>query len=613
MMLPTGLMPREQRKVRAAAAPPWVTHFLSHRTHTRFPKVGQRNWLGRVVLLQQSLQKGAEARATIGASHDNARMRLASQAARVVVLDWQVIEERIHWDGATDILPFPLSGGHPQAFLDAVTRAGRDALTLLLDDNSPYSSQFELNLEAASALGAVGFTFSGTRVPDKEGRTERLIGMLRESTEKQREMQRLTYLATRDELTGHLNRNALRTELELAIARAREESRHCAFLVASIDRLAMINDSHGFDAGEEVIVGVGERLAKSLRASDIIGRTAGNKFGVILRNCRENEIAVVAARLKRAVRDHAIETRAGTVSATTSVGAVWLPLTAANSQEAMLRAEQALERARINGRDGFAVYAESPQRDTARLRQMNIADEVTQALKENRLRLAYQPIVNAKSRKAVHYECLLRLLRPDGQEITASYFVPAAEQMGIVHLIDRFALETAMTELKRHDAIHLGVNVSGTAASDPIWLQGFVDYVRDNRDVADRLVVELTETASLHQFEENARFVSQLRELGVKVAIDDFGAGYTSFRNLQMMHVDVVKIDGSYIKDLSSSPENQVFVRTLTGLAKNFDMRVVAEWVGSEEDAVLLESFGVDYFQGFYFGEPLLEPEWSKR
>ena len=566
-----------------------------------------------MVLLQQPLQRGTEAHAAIGAVHDNARLRLASQAARVVVLDWVIADERIHWDGAPDILPFPLSNGHPQVFLDAVTRGGRDALAALLESNSPYSSQFELNLEMASALGAVGFTFAGTRVPDGGGKTERLIGLLRESTEKQREIQRLNYLATRDELTGHLNRNALRTELQLAITRAKEEGRHCAFLVASIDRLAMINDGYGFDAGDEVIVGVGERLAKSLRASDIIGRTAGNKFGVLLRNCKESEIAVVAGRLKRAVREHAIETRAGKVAATTSVGAVWLPLAAANSQEAMLRAEQALERARANGRDGFAAYAESPQRDTARLRRMSIADEVTQALKENRIRLAYQPIVDAKTRKAKHYECLLRMLRPDGEEVTAGYFVPAAEQMGIVHLIDRFALETAVQELKRHGDLILGVNVSGTAATDPAWLQGFIDYVRDNRIVADRLVVELTETASLHQFEENARFVSQLRELGVRMAIDDFGAGYTSFRNLQMMHVDVVKIDGSYVKNLAANPQNQVFVRTLTGLAKNFDMRVVAEWVGSDEDAALLESFGVDYFQGFHFGAPTLEPEWMQR
>jgi EAL domain-containing protein (putative c-di-GMP-specific phosphodiesterase class I) len=291
---------------------------------------------------------------------------------------------------------------------------------------------------------------------------------------------------------------------------------------------------------------------------------------------------------------------------------VWLPSAASSSQEAMLRAEQALNQARVGGRDGFAAYQPSPSRETFRLRQMAIADEVVQALKEGRLKLAYQPIVQAKSRKVSHYECLLRISRPDGSILTAGHFVPAAEQMGIVHMIDRFALETAVARLKAHPAIALAVNVSGTAASDPVWLQSFIDYVDGSRDVARRLIVELTETAALHHFEENARFVSQLRQLGARVAIDDFGAGYTSFRNLQMLHVDTVKIDGSYVTDLSRSPENQVFVRTLVDLAKNFDIGTVAEWVGSDADASLLQSSGVDYFQGFHFGEPLINPEWDR-
>ncbi|MGH6828402.1 MAG: putative bifunctional diguanylate cyclase/phosphodiesterase [Rhizomicrobium sp.] len=528
----------------------------------------------------------------------------------MAILDWMVAENAIHWDGAADIFPFPVESGSPRTLIEALTPKSREALTAVLENCAPFSTPFELDLEAGSAMSGVRFTFAGLRMADREGRTERLVGMVRETTEKQREVQRLNYLATRDELTGHLNRNALRTELQLAIARAKEEGRHCALLVASIDRLAVINDCYGFDAGEEVIVGVGERLAKGLRAHDVIGRTAGNKFGLILKNCKGSEMTMVAGRLKRAVREPAIDTRAGKVSATVSLGAVWLPAGAANSQEAMLRAEQALGRARVKGRDGFAIYAQSPQRESARLRQMAIADEVVQALKDKRIRLAYQPIIAADSRKPVHYECLLRLVRPDGDVITAGFFVPAAEQMGIVHLVDRFALETAISTLARHDGLVLGVNVSGTAASDPAWLEAFVEHVRANRGVAGRLIVELTETASLQQFEDNARFVSSLRELGVRVAIDDFGAGYTSFRNLQMMHLDVVKIDGSYMKDLSSSPQNQVFVRTLTGLAKNFDMKVVAEWVASEEDAALLQGFGVDYFQGFYFGKPLLEPEW---
>ncbi|MCX7281571.1 MAG: EAL domain-containing protein [Alphaproteobacteria bacterium] len=203
------------------------------------------------------------------------------------------------------------------------------------------------------------------------------------------------------------------------------------------------------------------------------------------------------------------------------------------------------------------------------------------------------------------------MVRHDGSVQTAGLFVPACEQMGIVQLVDRFALEATVRELKSYPAITLAVNVSGTAASDPAWLQSFVEYVREQQDVAPRLIVELTETAALHHFEENARFVSQLREMGVRVAIDDFDAGYTSFRNLQMLHVDTVKIDGSYVKDLSQSPENQVFVRTLVGLARNFDIKTVAEWVGSDDDAALLQNFGVDYFQGLHFGEPALDSKWA--
>jgi diguanylate cyclase (GGDEF)-like protein len=563
-----------------------------------------------MVMLNVALQKKANGVEALSATEDNLRLRLAAQAAGVATFDWHVAEGVIHWDGATDMLPFQRDVSRAHLFLESIDRQRRHELEALIDIHSPQPTHFVVDLEFASAMGAVTFTLVGSRIAGALGRTERLAGVMRETTERTREVNRLKYLASRDELTGHLNRNSLRAELAVAIDSAKAEGRHCAFLVASIDRLAMINDSFGFDAGEEVIVGVGERLAKCLRASDIIGRVAGNKFGVILKNCSEHEIAIVGTRLRAAVRGQPIDTCAGHVPTTSSVGAVWLPSAADNSQEAMLRAEQALEQARKNGRDGFASYQQAPQRESMRLRQMSIADEVTAALKENRLKLAYQPIISARTRRIMHRECLLRMQKPDGSMATAGYFVPAAEQMGIVHLIDRFALETAVAQLKAHPGASLGVNVSGTAASDPAWLQEFVEYVAANKSVAGRLIVELTETAALHHFEENARFVSQLRAMGVKVAIDDFGAGYTSFRNLQMLHVDVVKIDGSYVKDLSESPENQVFVRTLTGLAKNFNMRVVAEWVGSEADAALLQSFGVDYFQGFFFGEPELEPNW---
>lgn len=567
-----------------------------------------------VEVLEQPLHsKSGESIASLQTVADAERLQLAINAAGVVAFSWTVGDDRIVWDGAVDMLPpqvVPDKQSFGRNLLGAMDSEARQRFTHVINSRSLEPLPFEIDVELPSALGSLWFVVVGSRTANSEGVTERLSGILREITERKHQTNRLTYLATRDELTGHLNRNSLRAELAEAIATAQREERHCGFLVASIDRLAIINDSYGFDTADEVIVAVGERLAHSLRTSDVIGRTAGNKFGVILKNCTESDIIVVAERLRAAVRGDFVDTRAGRVAVTSSVGAVWLPGSAASSQEAMLKAEEALERARATGRDGFVMYRRCEQREGARLKLMSVADEVVTALKEDRLVFAYQPIVDAVTRRPVEYECLLRMVRHDGSVAPAGQFIPAAEQLGLVRLVDRRALEMAVATLYAHPGIHLSVNVSGTTSQDSAFLQSFVDFVRANSAVADRLVVELTETAALHHFEENVQFVSRLRDMGCRVAIDDFGAGYTSFRNLQMLRVDKVKIDGSYVVSLATSPENQIFVRTLVDLAKNFNLKTTAEWVGSEADAALLQSFGVDHFQGFFFGEPVLKPDW---
>ncbi|HVV65822.1 MAG TPA: bifunctional diguanylate cyclase/phosphodiesterase [Rhizomicrobium sp.] len=563
-----------------------------------------------MVLGPSRQNKTADNVASLRAFDETERVRLALVSAGVLAFSWTLADDRIDWDGPVEILPDQYGADsidRGKTLLASIGAESRAKLATVIATRSRATTQFQIEVEIASAMGSVWFSMLGARIPDANGAAERLTGLMREMTERRREQQRLTYLATRDELTGQLNRNSLRAELAEAIDRAKAEERNCAFLVASIDRLAMINDAYGFDAADEVIVAVGERLARILRSTDVIGRTAGNKFGVILGNCSEREIALVADRLRAAVRDRIVDTRAGMVAATCSVGAVLLPQGASSSQEAMLRAEETLTRARSAGRDGFAVYARSAQLETGRLRLMGIADDVVAALKDERLVFAYQPIVEARSRRVAHYECLLRMRREDGRIAAAGEFIPAAEQLGLVRLVDRRALEMTVAALHAHPDVVLGVNVSGTTAGDPSWLKSFIDYVRANAAVAKRMIVELTETAALHHFEENAQFVSQLRELGCRVAIDDFGAGYTSFRNLQMLRVDMVKIDGAYVQGLAASPDNQIFVRTLVDLAKNFDLKTVAEWVTSEEEAKVLESFGVDYFQGYHFGKPELD------
>src|SRR5581483_5703649 len=382
-------------------------------------------WNVRSQTLQKKPVRGLE---SLSAVEDAERLRLALAGARQAIFDWTLSDDRIVWDGASEILSLHSAperlqlGEHFRAWLCAEGREKLDAIV-----NRPLRGEtgFELDFEVTSALGATWFEMSGVRLANADGQAERITGMLRIVTEKKRDMQRLTYLATRDELTGHLNRTSLRGELAKAIEAAAAEERNCAYLVASIDRLAMINETYGFDAADEVIVAVGERLARSLRIRDVVGRTAGNKLGLILVDGKESELPRVAERLRAAVRREVIDTRSGMVSATISVGAVLLPSGASSSQEAMLRAEEALDRARATGRDGFQIYVKSPQRETARLRLMAIADQVVEALNDNRLVFAYQPIVSAGSRKPAHYECLLRMVRPGGEIVSANNFIPA--------------------------------------------------------------------------------------------------------------------------------------------------------------------------------------------
>jgi EAL domain-containing protein (putative c-di-GMP-specific phosphodiesterase class I) len=171
-------------------------------------------------------------------------------------------------------------------------------------------------------------------------------------------------------------------------------------------------------------------------------------------------------------------------------------------------------------------------------------------------------------------------------------------------------LEKTLAELEAHPRVKLGFNISGLTAADRPWLRSLISQVRNRPDLASRLVVEITETAALYDIEESARFVSALRHSGCQVALDDFGAGHTSLRHLQSLAVDTVKIDGSFIRNLTTSADSQVFLRHLLGLAKGFGFNTVAECVSTADEAAILRREGVGFLQGYYFGKPSLGKPW---
>lgn len=447
---------------------------------------------------------------------------------------------------------------------------------------------------------------------DSEGRPVRAVGVVRIITSRRQRDEELNFLVTYDELTGHVNRARLKELLGETLVDLRRNERQGAYLVAAIDNLALINEAYGFDVADQMIVAVGNRLLGELRGSDVIGRCSGNKFGIILSNCSEKQMHATTERLLSVVRDLVIKIDAGPVASTVSIGCVSLPSSAKTAQAAMMRAEEALTEAKHSRRASYAAFEHSPERDRARRSNLKIADELLAALNERRLTLAFQPLVSSATLEPVLHETLIRLRQRDGDVVPAGQFIPIAEKLGLVRLIDHRVLELAFEELAHTSQPQLAINVSGYTITDRVWLDMFIALTKSNPGAAERLVVEITETVAIQEISESQQFVQTVRNQGSKVAIDDFGAGYTSFRNLKCLDVDMVKIDGSFVEGLVDKPDNQMFLRSFVDLARNFGLPTVAEFVTCQGEIDYLREIGVEYLQGFYVGEPVLVPPWRE-
>ncbi|WP_085907414.1 putative bifunctional diguanylate cyclase/phosphodiesterase [Kiloniella majae] len=442
------------------------------------------------------------------------------------------------------------------------------------------------------------------------GAPTRLTGVLRPVTVKKQAEARLEYLASYDELSGHFNKLRLRESLDFSLEQAIRYSNVGAFLAVGVDHLGMINTAYGFEAGDAVLVEVGERLDKSIRGADIVGRLGGDRFGVIMSVASHEEADAIADRILQTVRETPFEINNERIYVTVSVGFVDFPEQTKTSFDAFAKAESALLDAKSNGRDCVKPYKLTTEQCENYRTSMIIGEEVKLALKEDRIALAYQPIVDSESHELVLVEALLRMFDRDGKVVPAGRFIPIVEQLGMMRVIDRRVLELALEDLARYPNITMSLNISGLTASDRSWLRALSSRVKSRPDIAKRLIVEITETAALHDLEESARFVSAVRQLGCKVAIDDFGAGYTTFRHLKTLTVDIIKIDGSFIAGILDNEENQIFVRNLLGLAKALNHTTIAEFVETAEEAAFLSREGIDLLQGFYFGKPEINPDW---
>ena len=537
------------------------------------------------------------------------------------VYEWNLVNDRLSWSGNAPQILGMLSlgsiatGAQYKSCLHACSDTCRwDFLKHCSEtdkgDGVPYQIHYALSPDIGESEAPFWIEDTGRWFAGEDGRPSRAHGVVR-AMGAEHGRQKIAAQGGLDDLTGQLNRQGFLIELENAIEEGTTKRELTCLMIVQIENLRVINEAYGFDIADDVIAAVAHRLKIRLRDADCAGRLAGNKIGLLLRKCTEDDMHIAAKRFIAAVREEMFQTRLGTVLVSISIGGVLVPRHARRVRGAETKALQALGDARSNLPGSFCEYLPSPNLEKTRLREARLADEVIRAVNERRIELYYQPIVTASDHQVHHYEALLRVRSTSGEKMAAGPFVETCEKLGLVRLLDFRVLEIALDQLARYDECRLAINVSPEGATDPEWLSLLCAFASRHPGIASRLTVEITETAAIRHLEEATRFVSTLKELGCQVAIDDFGSGYTSFRNLQALSVDSVKIDGSFIKSIRESSEDRAFVTMFTNLAKELGVETVAEWVEDIESAELLRDIGVTYLQGFYFGSAQAERPWA--
>ena len=399
------------------------------------------------------------------------------------------------------------------------------------------------------------------------------------------------------------DRASLVEHVETALAEHLPAERGLVVLIGAIDELARLNDDFGHEATDEIIQEVQERLRSVMRRRDHLMRYSGNRFAILLSGCPASQVEVAAQRFIKAVAQSAIETSHGIALARLRVGAAVAPDLSREGGALVAAAESALAGAKAGAIDAAVIARRSVVREAGAGAPGHDVEAVV-ALNERRVRLALQPVVNAATRAPVFNEALLRVERAQGGGFLATpELIPVLERRGLIRLFDHRVLELVMALLAEQPRMVLSVNVSPRSLADPEWLDAFLACTAGRGAETSRLIVEVTETATIDDSARMVKLLTRIKEQGARIAIDDFGAGHTSLRHLRAFPIDILKLDGAFTQNLRRSTDDRFFVRTLLELARHLEVETVAEWVDDDLQAAMLRDWGVTYLQGHLVGK----------
>jgi diguanylate cyclase (GGDEF)-like protein len=414
-------------------------------------------------------------------------------------------------------------------------------------------------------------------------------------------------LASHDALTGLITRGVFEYHLAASMAVARRGQASC-LLYVNIDQLHVYNDTLGRNIGDELIRQVAVLMRSELRGSDIVARLGGDEFGALLQGCALDRGRAVAEKLRKLVAGTSFSIDGKQITATVSVGVATLDRESASIITALASAEVACQAARDQGRDRVIVYQADDIKLAERTEQMHWVSRLQNALREDSFLLYAQAIEPLRPGAPPHVEVLLRLKDADGSVLAPASFIPAAERYHLMPAIDRWVIRHTLATLAQcgpesFPAV-VSINLSGQSLTETGFLEFVIDELRRHPGIATRICFELTETAAISNIDEARRFINALKEESCRFALDDFGAGLSSFAYLKSLPVDYLKIDGCFVKEILADRVSQSIVAAINHIGHSLNLATVAEFVESDPVKVKLRDLGVDYAQGYGIGRP---------
>ncbi len=462
-----------------------------------------------------------------------------------------------------------------------------------LDDDTSVSNAF--------AAGAIDYVTKPINWSVFKQRVKRIV-------ESEKNRQKVKRLEFHDSLTGLPNRTLLLDRLESATLRAQRNKSMMALLMVDIDNLKLINETLGHHNGDKVISSVANRLRKKIRTTDTLSRSGGDEFNLIIENIQQLEdVGLMAEKFSRAI-EHSMTIMDQDIHIKASIGISIYPQDGEDIGSLLSNADSALYRAKDRGGNVYEFY--SPELGKTARRRLELENNLRRALDNDELVVYYQPKVDLITDEANGMEALVRWNHPEQGIIPPDEFIPIAEETGLIIQLGQQVIEKSCAQFKRWQDENIPVtNISINVSARQFKEQDLVTLLQQTLDKhqldATHIELELTESTLLKNENQAESILNQLHDMGVKISIDDFGTGYASLSYLKRLPIDIIKIDKSFTDGILHDPDDIAIVNAIFGLAKGFEIKLVAEGIETQGQLDKIKELGIDYGQGYFWSPPL--------